>query len=100
MFVVVNTPAVPDHVKGYTDRFLVEVSPSMYVGNVSRRVADELWDVLVENRSQGHITMILSNAKTEQQYEVRVDGRNDVQMRDFDGLKLPAWSRKIAHHAH
>lgn len=100
MFVVAHAPAVPAHVKGYVDRFLVEVSPSLYVGTLSRRVAEELRQVLVEHRDDGHITFILSNSRTEQGYEVWVDGRDDVEIRDFDGFSLPVWSRKVAAHAH
>ena len=100
MFVVAHATAVPDHVKGYVDRFLVEVSPSLYVGTLTRRVAEELWNALVEHRGDGHVTFVLSSSRTEQGYEVWVEGRGDVAIRDFDGLSLPAWSRKVASHAH
>ena len=100
MFVVAHAAAVPDHLKGYVDRFLVEVSPSLYVGTLTRRVAEELWNSLVEHRVEGHITFVVSSSSTEQGYEVWVEGRDDVAIRDFDGLALPAWSRKVADHAH
>lgn len=100
MFVVAHTATVPDHVKGYVDRFLVEVSPSLYVGTLSRRVAEELWKALIEHRGQGHLTFVLSNSKSEQGYEVWIEGRDDVTIRDFDGFTLPVWSRKVANHAH
>lgn len=100
MFIVVHAQAVPSHLKGYLDRFLSEVTPSLYVGNGSKRVADELWNVLVQHQDGGGIAMVLSTSTTEQGYEVRLSGRDDVQMLEFDGLFLPGWRRKVASHAH
>ncbi len=100
MFVVVEARAVPEHVKGYASRFLVEVTSSLYVGTMSRKVADELWDVLVEHAEEGGLAMVLSSSSTEQGYEVRLAGEQLAEMRDFDGVQLPVWNRKIASHAH
>lgn len=38
MFVVITATKLPDHVRGYVSRFLVEVDQGVYVGTVSRRV--------------------------------------------------------------
>ncbi len=100
MFVVVEARAIPDHVKGYTDRLLVEVSSSLYVGTMSRKVAEALWVVLRDYCADGAVVMIMSGASTEQGYEVRMHGESRVVMQDFAGVQLPAWDRKIAGHAH
>ncbi len=100
MFVVVQAKAVPDHVKGYTSRFLVEVTSSLYVGTMSRKVADELWEVLKQYCADGGVAMVLSNAKSEQGYDVRLAGEQLARIGDFAGFQLPVWQRKIASHAH
>lgn len=100
MFIVIQARAIPDHVRGYTDRFLTEVSSSLYVGNLSRKVAENLWDVLVEHNIEGGVVMILSNSKNEQGYEILLDGNQRCEIGDFDGLFLPVWDRKVASHAH
>ncbi len=43
MFLVITTTSLPDHMHGYLSRFLSEVDTGVYVGNVSRRVRDNLW---------------------------------------------------------
>ena len=100
MFVVVRAAAIPSHVRGYLDRFLVEVASSVYVGPLSKRVADELWDALESNQEDGDLVMVLSTADREQGYEVRLSGESSVRMIDFDGVWLPRWDRKVASHAH
>jgi len=100
MFVVVQARAIPEHVKGYTDRFLVEITSSLYVGTLSRKVADLLWEALVSHNIEGGIAMVLSSSSTEQGYEVRLDGNQLAAMHDFNGLTLPVWQRKVADHAH
>ncbi len=100
MFVVVEARAVPEHIKGYTSRFLVEVTSSLYVGTMSRKVAEELWAVLADHGSEGGVAMVLSNGSTEQGYEVRLAGEQLAEIKDFEGLELPVWNRKVAAHAH
>jgi len=100
VFVVLHAEAVPEHLRGYVDRFLFEVSTSLYVGNLSRKVATQLWEVINEHQKDGSAAMILATSTTEQGFELLVQGSSKTQPVDFDGLTLTAWSRKIASHAH
>ena len=41
--VVLATTAVPDHLRGALSRWMIEVTPGMFVGTLSAKVRDELW---------------------------------------------------------
>ncbi len=41
--IVISATAIPDHLRGALTRWLLEVTPELYVGTVSARVRDELW---------------------------------------------------------
>ena len=92
MFMVLITPAIADHVRGYLSRFLTEPSPNVFVGNCSRTVADNLWARAVKACATGSLTMISSSAKieNEQGFDVRVHGSGAPIVYDLDGLKLLA----------
>jgi CRISPR-associated protein Cas2 len=44
---VIATTAVPDHLRGALSRWTTEVVPGIFVGAVSARVRDQLWDAVV-----------------------------------------------------
>lgn len=94
MFVVVNAEAIPDHLRGYTSRFLVQIAPNLFVGKVSRLVADALWEDLCSHASTGQITMVRSTANYETGFEILSHGGNGVDIHDFDGVQLPVWQRE------
>ena len=89
MFVVVNADAIPDHLRGFTSRFLVQVAPNLFVGKVSRAVADALWKDLCSHASTGQVTMVRSTASHETGFEISSHGQNKITIRDFDGIQLP-----------
>lgn len=89
MFVVITASNLANHVRGYVSRFLVEVDQGVYVGNVSRRVRDNLWRRCCQALGDGRITMINSDPTREQGYAVNTMGARRRVIRDFDGLLLP-----------
>lgn len=96
MFVVITATKLPDHVRGYVSRFLVEVDQGVYVGTVSRRVRDNLWRRCGQARREGRVTMINSDSTREQGYAVNTMGMQRRVIRDFDGLLLPEVLSSVA----
>lgn len=89
MFVVLNVTAVPDHLRGYISRFLPEVSVGIFVGNVSARVRDNLWDRCTQAAATvGSATLIASERKNEQGFTVRTCGQQSREIVDMDGMLL------------
>ncbi|MFF3505428.1 type I-E CRISPR-associated endoribonuclease Cas2e [Streptomyces sp. NPDC003247] len=85
--VVIATTAVPDHLRGALSRWTSEVVPGIFVGSVSARVRDELWQAVTETVGNG-AAILVHPAATEQGYAIRTAGTRRRVPIDFDGLTL------------
>ncbi|MGW0143823.1 type I-E CRISPR-associated endoribonuclease Cas2e [Streptomyces calvus] len=85
--VVIATTAVPDHLRGALSRWTSEVVPGIFVGSVSARVRDELWNAVTEVVGNG-AAVLVHPAATEQGYAIRTAGTRRRIPVDFDGLTL------------
>ena len=90
MFLVMATPAIPQHVRGYISRFLIEPRPNLFVGNCSARVRDAIWDRVCSVAGAENVTLIYSAPKREQGFEMRFHGPNSPRAVELDGLTLIA----------
>lgn len=88
MFVVLSATAVPEHLRGYISRFLSEVSVGLYVGNVSKKVRDNLWDRCQLAAKEGSFTMITSDRRTEQGFTLVSAGPQSRPVLELDGVLL------------
>lgn len=88
MFLVITTTSLPDHMHGYLSRFLSEVDTGVFVGNVSRRVRDNLWRRLSNAIADGSLTMINEDRTREQGFAVNTMGPRRRTIIDMDGLLL------------
>lgn len=84
--VVVTLTDSPPKLRGDLSKWLMEINTGVYVGNVSARVRDELWERICENLKNGRATMVF-NAEGEQHMDFRVHNTTWEPV-DFDGLKL------------
>ncbi len=87
MFVAIVTEVVPVGVRGDLSRWLIELKPGVFVGNVSSRVRDRLWDRLGENTRTGSCWLV-HEAETEQRIILRTHREPARTLRDFEGLQL------------
>lgn len=78
--------ACPQGLRGDLTKWLIEVSPGVYVGQVSARIRELLWDRVCELCNEGRVVMTYS-APGEQRLKVRVHNQ-EWQPVDFDGLTL------------
>lgn len=85
MLVLVLT-ACPSGLRGHLTRWLLEVSAGVFVGYVSARVRDLMWERVVELAKDGRAIMIHS-ARGEQRLAFKVH-RHDWQPVDLDGVIL------------
>ncbi|KAA6212427.1 type I-E CRISPR-associated endoribonuclease Cas2 [Streptomyces albofaciens JCM 4342] len=84
---VIATTAVPDHLRGALSRWTSEVVPGIFVGAVSARVRDQLWQAVTETVGDG-AALLVHPADTEQGYALRTAGTRRRAPIDFDGLTL------------
>ena len=90
MFATVVTSAVPEHVRGYLGRFMLEPRPGVFVGNVSPRVASGIWRRCADAVGSGSVVMVTSDPNREAGYSVQTAGLTDRRICNEDGLDLVA----------
>ncbi|MGW0822470.1 type I-E CRISPR-associated endoribonuclease Cas2e [Streptomyces sp. NPDC002845] len=88
--ITISATAVPDHLRGALTRWLLEVTPELYVGTVSARVRDELWASVAASTGDG-IAVLVYPTDNEQGFELRTAGTRRRHPVDFDGMTLVAF---------
>lgn len=82
--IVVCLSDCPPKVRGDITQWLMEVNTGVYVGNLSARVRDELWERICKNIGSGRATMVFS-AAGEQKMRFYVHN-TPWEAVDYDGL--------------
>ncbi len=86
MLVIVVENA-PPRLRGRLAIWLLEVRAGVYVGNVSRRVREMIWDHVEKGIDDGN-AVIAWNTNTESGYDFMTLGKNRRIPREMDGIKL------------
>lgn len=84
--VVLIVTACPAGLRGHLTRWLLEVSPGVFIGVLSARVRGLLWERTQELVKDGRAIMIYP-ARNEQRLEFKVH-RYHWEPADFDGISL------------
>ena len=84
---VVVTENVPSRLRGRLAVWLLEVRAGVYVGSVSRRVREMIWNQITELAEKGNVVMIWA-INTESGFDFIAYGENRRIPVDFYGLKL------------
>ena len=90
MIVLVVSKA-PAALRGKATRWLLQLKPGVYVGTLSARVRDRLWESVCASLKGGWAVMLFP-AKTEQGFDLRSFGDGPVMLEDIEGL----WVAKTA----
>ena len=84
---------VPVSLRGEITRWMLELRPGVFVGNISALVREKLWEAICQKRKGGAATL-LHSAANEQGYKIRTLGDTTRKVKDFDGLQLIVVSDK------
>jgi CRISPR-associated protein Cas2 len=84
---VVVTENVPPRLRGRMAIWLLEVRAGVYVGDVSRRTREMIWEQLIEGHENGSVVMAWA-ARNESGFEFQTLGSNRREPIDHDGLRL------------
>ncbi len=85
--VVVVTEAVPPRLRGRLAIWLLEIRAGVYLGNVSKRVREMLWQQVTEFAEDGNVVMAWTT-NNESGFDFQTYGKNRREPVDFDGLRL------------
>ena len=78
---------VPSSARGELTRWLIEVKSGVFVGHVSARVRDKLWEKCSQAKRTGGVTQIWST-NTEQHFAMRMSGNTQREIIELEGLQL------------
>jgi len=84
--VVLVLTACPSGLRGHLTRWFLEISAGVFVGHVSARVRDLMWERVMELSKDGRAIMVYS-ARGEQRLAFKVH-RHDWKTVDMDGVQL------------
>ena len=84
--IVITLTDCPISLRGDLTKWLSEINTGVFVGRVSARVRDNLWDRVVKNVKNGRATLVYST-NNEQHMDFRIH-HSENEIIDFDGLKL------------
>jgi CRISPR-associated protein Cas2 len=79
---------VPVGVRGKLSRWMLEIQAGLFVGHLSARIRDKLWDDVVKKRRATGACLVLYSANNEQGFLIRSAGELTRKVIDFDGLLL------------
>ena len=82
--------AAPASLRGSMTRWLLEVSPGVFVGHLSARVREQLWELISENLGEGRALLIWS-VRSEQRFAVASLGheREPVDIERYLVMRTP-----------
>lgn len=85
MTVIVLT-AVPPGLRGHLTRWLIEISPGVFVGHISSRVRELTWQRIISYLDNGRALMVYT-APNQQRIAFKVHG-HDWKPVDYEGISL------------
>lgn len=91
---VIVVENVPDRLRGRLACWLLQVRAGVYVGDVSRRVREMLWEQVESGLGCGNAVAAWT-AANESGFELATAGANRRVPVDFDGLKLVSFSPEV-----
>lgn len=84
---VIVVENVPDRLRGRLALWLLEVRAGVYVGKVSKRIREMLWETVEIGLDAGNAVMAWSS-NTESGFDFLTLGGNRRMPKEMDGLKL------------
>ena len=86
MMVVITLSNCPPRLRGDLTKWLIEIDTCVFVGNLSARVRDALWNRICENIKNGRASMAYGT-NNEQKLDFRIHNTSWEPV-DYDGIKL------------
>ena len=84
---VVVTENVPPRLRGRLAIWLLEIRAGVYVGDVSRRIREMIWEQVTALAEIGNVAMAWAT-NTESGFDFQTFGENRRVPIDYDGLRL------------
>ena len=73
--------------RGELSRWLIEPKTGVFIGHVSARVRDQLWEKCIKKKRKGGVIQIWKT-NTEQHFQIRMTGDTSREVVTVEGLQL------------
>ena len=91
---IIITKNMSYKLKGEISKFLFEPRKGLFVGEISKRVRDLLWDKIIKEINENKESAILIySSKLEQKFSIEQCGKEITEFIDLDNIKF--FRRKI-----
>lgn len=84
---VIVVENVPPRLRGRLAVWMLEIRAGVYIGKISRRVREMIWDQVCEGIGEGNAVMAWTTS-TESGYDFLTYGENRRIPKEMEGLKL------------
>ena len=84
---VIATAAIPPRIHGTLTRWMLEITPQLYIGTLSAKVRDQLWNTITQNTQTG-LTVLIHPSNNEQGFTIKTHQTHSRHPTDHDGLTL------------
>ena len=84
---VIVVENVPPRLRGRLAVWMIEIRAGVYIGKISRRVRDMIWEQVCDGIGEGNAVMAWTTS-TESGYDFLTYGSNRRIPKEMDGLKL------------
>ena len=91
--VVMILEKVPARLRGDLSRWMIEPKAGIFLGRMTARIRDELWQKVVKGSKEG-ACLQMWKSPGEQGFQFRSHGEASRELVDFEGLHLVAVPRK------
>ena len=84
--IVITLSCCPPSLRGDLTKWMFEIDTNVFVGRMSARIRDQLWERIIKSCPDGRATMVYG-VNNEQKFDFRVHNSAFTPI-DFDGLIL------------
>lgn len=88
MIAILLLTAPPSHLEGFASRSMMEIDANCFMGQLSVKTADFLWEIVSSSIGGGYGTLIKIYSRKGERYEILTCGKHPRQVSEFDGLQL------------
>jgi CRISPR-associated protein Cas2 len=85
--IVMILEKVTTGLRGELNRWLIEPRSGVFVGHVSARVRERLWEKAIRQKRSGGVIQVWST-NTEQHFKIRMAGETSRNLVEIEGLQL------------
>ena len=84
---VISLTSVPPRLRGFLTKYLWEINTGVYVGELSAKVREKLWDRCTKEVTEGSRAVLVYPSSNEQGFSIESFGEKYKKV-DFDGIQL------------